>query len=227
MVSRITTTVQRDLFRSSTMKKLIIILCILACAFSSFTIFRTANANSIKEYLDNKYPNETFSIKSVSIDIKGMEIIARICDSDGIESTVRKKGSVIHSDYEMDKAASLIETELTEVLRKGELLKYINSMDVRILERIEYSEITEDLNPVIYLTIDYSDKVSGKNDFAQMSYDVIRIIRKSKYNNVDTYVFSQSTEHDAMNLVVHSEDSGADFDTLLNKVELVEENEAG
>ncbi len=94
------------------MKKLIVILCVLAFAFGSFIIFRTANSKSIKVFLSNKYPNETFSIESVGIDLKNMEITARIYDSDGIESTIRKKGSVVYSDYEFDKATGLIENEL-------------------------------------------------------------------------------------------------------------------
>jgi|LSQX01.2.fsa_nt_gb hypothetical protein len=189
-------------------------------------LIKNLNTNNIKEFLNNKYPNETFSIESVGIDMKNMEIIACICDSGGIESTIRKKGSVIYSDYELDKATSLIENELTEVLRKSELIKHIKHMDVIILERIEYSEIFDGLNPVIYLTVEYNNKFSSKRDFAQMSYDVIRIISKSKYSNVGTYVFSLTTEHDAMNLVVFSEDLEADFDILLDKVEVVKENKA-
>ena len=44
--------------------------------------------------------------------MKNMEITTRIYDSDGIESTIRKKGGVVYSDYELDKATSLIENEL-------------------------------------------------------------------------------------------------------------------
>ncbi len=44
--------------------------------------------------------------------MKNMVITARIYDSEGIESTIRKKGSVVYSDYEFDKATGLIENEL-------------------------------------------------------------------------------------------------------------------
>lgn len=208
------------------MKKLIFILCVFTCIFGSYMILKAANTNTIKEYLDYKYPNETFSVKSVSIDMKRMEIIAHISDSYGIESTIRKKGSDIYSDYELVKSSGLIENELKEVLRKSELIDHISNIDVKILERIEYSEISNGFNPSIYLTIIYNRKFSDKKDFAQMCYDVVSNISKSKYNNIGTYVFLQSTEYDAMNLVINKEDSESDLDTLVEKVEIVKENKA-
>ena len=89
---------------------------------------------------------------------------------------------------------------------------------------MEYAEIADGLNPAIYLTVEYSDAVSAK-DFAQKSYNVISVIKEAKYNNIGTYVFLQSTEHDAMSLTVYSEDSEADFDALLGKIEVVKEKE--
>ena len=208
------------------MKKLVFILSIVICVLGIILIYKSVNTNVIKEYLKFKYPNEAFSVQSVGIDIKTMEIVAHICDSEGIESTVRKKNRAVYSDYELDKAKSLIENEYAKVLRESEVFKYINSMDLKILERIEYSEIADSLNPVIYLTIAFNDKITGKRDFAQVSHDVIRTISKSKYNNVGTYVFGQTAEHYVMNLIVYSEDFEAGFDTLLNKIEVVEEIKA-
>lgn len=209
------------------MKKLIFALCIAAFILGAFLISRSVQMNDIKECLNYRYPNETFSIESVSIDIKSKEIVARVRDAEGVEATIRKKGGTVDSDYESVKAKSLVEYELTEVLRKNELLKYIASMDVKIFGRIEYSEIADDMDPKIYLTIAYNDKISGKSDFAQLSHDVISSISKAKYNNIDTYVFVQNTEQDVLNLVVYPEDSGADVDALLDKVEVVKESKLG
>ena len=46
----------------------------------------------------------------------------------------------------------------------------------------------------------------------------------AKYNNIGTYVFC-NPEHDVLILEIYSEDSGADVDTLLNRIEVVKETE--
>lgn len=207
------------------MRKLAAVLCVLSFVLSVFIIFITVNKHVFINYLSDRYPDAAFKIESVGIDLANMEVTARVGDSDGIESTLRKKGSIIYSDYELDKVKSLIKNELTETLRESELMNYIKNIDVRILEKVEYAEIADGLNPAIYLTVEYSDAVSGKRDFAQKSYNVISVIKEAKYNNIGTYVFLQSTEHDAMSLTVYSEDSEADFDALLGKIEVVKEKE--
>ena len=207
------------------MRKLAVVLSVLSFILSVIIIFITVNKHVFVDFLSDRYPDAAFKIESVGIDLANMEITARVCDSEGIESRLRKKGSIVYSDYEQDKAKSLIRNELTETLRKSELLDYIEHIDVRILEKVEYAEIDGSLNPAIYLTVEYNDAVSGKRDFAQKSYDVISVIKEAKYNNIGTYVFLQSTEHDAMSLTVYSEDSEADFDALLGKIEVVKEKE--
>lgn len=206
------------------MKRLIFILVsISVLAICSFIIIKTVNRNSINECLDYRYPNESFAIESVGLDFRTKEMVARIRDTEGIEATIRKRDGTVYSDYEVNKAKSLIENELTKVLHESELLDYIDTMDIKVLERIEYSDFADGLNPVTYLTIAYNDKISSKKDFAQMSHDVIRTISKAKYNNVGTYVFdAQTTEDGVINLVVY-EDGEVDFDTLLSKVIVVEE----
>lgn len=207
------------------MKKLaiVIILCIAVLAFGSFMLFKTANANAFREYLDYMYPDEVLTIESVGIDLKNIRVTARIRDSAGVESTLIKKGN-IHSEYELDKAKSLIEDELTEVLGKNGLSGYIEQFDVRVFGPIYYDEIGDNLNPPIHLVIEYNDRVSGREDFARISHDVIDKVRKSKYNNVDTFVFGL-TGDTVMNLTVYKEDNETDIDALLNKIQVVEEDE--
>lgn len=76
------------------MKKLaiVIILCIAVLAFGSFMLFKTANANAFREYLDYMYPDEVLTIESVGIDLKNIRVTARIRDSAGVESTLIKRG---------------------------------------------------------------------------------------------------------------------------------------
>ncbi|HOA56258.1 MAG: hypothetical protein WAP56_09220 [Acetivibrionales bacterium] len=208
------------------MKKLaVIIICVLLLCTASFIIFRAVNINTLHEFLGEKYPDQSFTIESVDINLLNMEITARIKDSDEAVSMLRKKGSTIYSDYEHDKAKSVVKNELSKVMRESGLTDHVNHFDVSILEKVEYAEIAGSMDPVIHLTIEYNDTVSGKRDFAEKSHDVIRVIRGAKYNNIGTYVFLQSGEHDVLILEIYSEDSGADVDTLLNRIEVVKETE--
>ena len=166
------------------------------------------------------YPDEVFAIESVGIDLKNMEVTARIRDSAGVESTLIKKGNIC-SEYELDKAKSLIGDELAEVIGKSGLTDYIEQFDVRVFGPIYYDEIGDNLNPPIHLVIEYNDRVSGREDFARISHDVIDKVRKSKNNNVDTFVFGL-TGDTVMNLTVYKEDNETDIDAF-KKIRVAEE----
>jgi len=207
------------------MRKLVvvIVLCIAVLAFGSFMLFKTANTNAFREYLEYMYPDEVFAIESVGIDLKNMEVTARVRDSAGVESTLIKKGNIC-SEYDLDKANRLIGDELAEVIGKSGLTDYIEQFDVRVFGPIYYDEIGDNLNPPIHLVIEYNNKVSGREDFARISHDVIDAVRKSKYNNVDTFLIGL-TGDTVMNLTVYKEDNETDIDALLNKIQVVEEDE--
>ena len=101
------------------MRKLAVVLSVLSFILSVIIIFITVNKHVFNNFLSDRYPDAALKIESVGIDLANMEITARVGDSDGIESTLRKKGGSIYSDYELDKAKSLIKNELTETLRKS------------------------------------------------------------------------------------------------------------
>ena len=73
------------------MRKLAAVLCVLSFVLSVFIIFITVNKHVFINYLSDRYPDAAFKIESVGIDLANMEVTARVGDSDGIESTLRKR----------------------------------------------------------------------------------------------------------------------------------------